>query len=53
MIAVLDKYVAGYHDTYPLTEQELPPAFSLMLLVEVAVKRADRCYSRSLFRTCL
>lgn len=35
MLAVLGDYVAGYHEAYPLTKQELAAVVPLMLLVEI------------------
>ncbi|SDR71559.1 phosphotransferase enzyme family protein [Actinopolymorpha singaporensis] len=35
MLAVLGEYVAGYHETYPLSDRELAAVVPLMLLVEI------------------
>lgn len=37
MIAVLAQYVAGYHETYPLSERELAAVVPLMLTIALAI----------------
>lgn len=37
MLAVLGEYVAGYHETYPLSDRELEAVVPLILLVQIGI----------------